>query len=40
MFEVKAYVTEILPGNFYEVDIDDLPKGQMSAIVRDTIWKY
>ena len=22
MFEVKAYVTEILPGNFYEVDID------------------
>lgn len=22
MFEVKAYVTEIVPGNLYEVDID------------------
>lgn len=46
MFEVKVYVTEIVPGNLYEVDIDGFTTtvadrrgvGCYVVIIYDYVW--
>ena len=35
MFKVKAYVTEVEPGNLYEVDIDGFKKAVAACVGND-----